>query len=400
MAEAYTDEPAATSEAGVGRSRRLWTVALLLFVAVSGLGMQMRGALLPTLGDQWGISDSLLGLIGPAGTLGYAITVLATGAVAGRIDAKRFLLGGLLVTVVAVVGMGAAPFFFAYLGFLVVRGLGTGVVRALDRPILGHLYPNARGRVFNLYDLAWAVGAAAGPALMGLAISRGDWRLAYYGLAIAFVAVLTFIWLLDAPADGAEEPLDVGSALELLRTPAIAAMALALIFHTGLEGAMFLWLPTFGERVIELDPGMASLLLSAFMVSYIPGRIVYTGIAERVGYAPLVVALEVILVPTYLWTIFLADGLEIFAGVVVLGALVSGIFPTLVAFGTEAAPEFSAPINAIALATSSISIALVPWAMGGLIEASTIRSAMWLPLIMTIVVAPIVIVARRVDPSV
>ena len=381
------------------RERRLWTVEIMLFVALSGLGMQMRGALLPTLAEQWGVSDGLLGLVGPAGTVGYVVTVLAVGVVAGRINTRRYILGGLVIILVGVLGMAAAPFFFAFLGFLTLRGLGTGVVRGLDRPMLSHFYPESRGRVFNLYDLAWAIGAAAGPAVMTLAISMGDWRLAYYGLAVAFTVVLLFVWRLDTPEDGDEKPLEIASALRLLKTPAIAAMALALAFHSGLEGAMFLWLPTFGERVAGLSTGAANLLLSVFIIAYIPGRVFYSYVTERVGYSRLVLTIEALVVPVFYWTFFVAEGQATFVGVAVLGVLVSGIFPTVLAFGTEAAPEYSAPVNAIAMATGSATLALVPWLLGILIEAYSIRPAMWLPLALTVAVGPIVLLAGRVDPN-
>lgn len=400
MGEVHSGKQTKTETRHEQRSRQLWTAAIVLFVALSGLGMQMRGALLPELASQWGVGDGVLGLVGPAGTVGYLVTVLAVGAVAGRIDTRRYLLGGLVVISVAVVGMGLAPFFVAYLGFLVVRGFGTGVVRALDRPLLGHLYPDARGRVFNLYDLAWAIGAAAGPAVMSLAIVSGNWRLAYYGLAIGVVVILLFIWFLDTPDDGGEKPLDLPAAVRLLRTPAIAATAVAMIFHTGLEGAMFIWLPTFGIRIAGLDPGTANLLLSAFTISYIPGRFIFAMLAGRIDYGPLVVGLELLIAPVFLWTFFVASGPITFLGVAVLGVLVSGVYPTLLAFGTEAAPEYSAPVNAIASATSSVSLAMVPLIMGVLAETYGIGDAMWLPLVLTLAVAPVVVVARRVDPSI
>jgi len=381
------------------RLRRAWTVVILLFVAISGLGLQMRGALLPVLGEQWGLTDGTLGLVGPAGILGSTLTVLGVGATAGRIDTRRFVLGGLALTTVAVVGMGLSPVFVAFLGFLVVRSLGSGAVRALDRPMLSHFYPHARGRVFNLYDLAWAVGAAAGPAVMTVAIARGDWRLAYYGLTVAFAALTAAVFVLGRPADGAESPLELGDALALLQTPAVVAAALALALHTGLEGTLFLWLPTFGGDVAGLDTGRANLLLSAFVIAYVPGRLVYTVIAERIGYARLVVALEVLIVPVFVWTFFVAEGLAIFAGVVVLGALVSGVFPTLVAFATDAAPEYSGPVNAISAATGSLALAMVPFLVGGLSEVYGIRQAMWLPLLLTVSVAPVVLLASRADST-
>jgi len=381
-------------------SRPLWTLAIVLFVALEGLGLQMRGPLLPILEAEWGIGKGLQGLVGPAGTLGFAVTVLAAGAVAGRIDTRRYFLGGIVVTVVGVLGMALAPVFVAYLGLLVVRGLGTGVSRGLDRPLLGHLYSNARGRVFNLYDMAWAIGAASGPAVLSLAVGLGNWRYAYVALAVAFGVVAALVWRLDAPNVDAEKALDVAGALELFRTPAVGATVVALVFHTGLEGAMFLWLPTFGGEIADLSATRANLLLSAFIVAYIPGRLVYTLIAERVPYGPLVIALELLIAPVFVWTFFLADGVAVFAGVVVLGALVSGIFPTLLAFGTQASPEYSGPINAVSTSVASVSLALVPVAMGALAELTSIRTAMWIPLAMTVLVAPTVLVARRADPNI
>lgn len=401
MAEVQHADPATDeAEERSRRSRRRWTVVILAFVALSGLGMQMRGPLVPVLGEQWGLSDGQLGLVSPAGTVGYVVTVLAVGAVAGRIDSRRFVLGGLAVVTLGVFAMGVAPVFLGYLGFLVVRGLGTGVVRALDRPMLSHFYPASRGRMFNLYDLAWAIGAASGPAVMTVAISQGNWRLAYYGLGVAFVVLTAFVLTLDSPADGAESPLDLAGAVTLLRTPAVAAMALTLVFHTGLEGAMFIWLPTFGERIADLSSGAANLLLSVFLLAYIPGRLVYTGISERFGYGRLVIALEALIVPTFYVTFFVLDGTATFVGVAVLGALVSGIYPTIVAFATEASPEHSAPVNAIALATSSVALAVVPLTVGVVAEDAGIRAAMWVPLVMTLAVAPVVFGARRFDPNI
>lgn len=392
-------ESGTTEDGRDRRERRLWTLVVVLFVSLSGLGMQMRGPLLPILESNWEISKGVQGLVGPAGTIGFVVAILAVGAVAGRIDTRRYVFGGLLVVFLSILGMALAPFFVAFLGFLVIRGFGTGVVRGLDRPLLGHLYPDSRGRVFNLYDMAWGIGAALGPIVLSVAVAYGDWRYAYGALAVTFAVVALLVWYLDTPNDGAEAELDVGAAVGLLKTPAIAATTVGLVFHTGLEGAMFIWLPTFGKEIAGLGQTQASLLLSAFVVAYVPGRLVYTIIAERVGYGRLVVALEILLVPTFLWTFFVAEGNAVYAGAVVLGMLVSGVFPTLLAFGTQAAPEFSAPINALATSTASVSLALVPVFMGVVADTYDIRQAMWLPLALTLLVAPTVLVAKRVDPN-
>lgn len=381
---------------GTVRNRRHWTVAILLAVVLSGLGLQMRGAVVPELEIEFVVGKGLLGFVGPAGTVGYIVSVAIVGAIAGRLHLVRWYTIGLAVTVLSIAGLGLAPTFLVFLAVLVVRGLGDGIIRGLDRPMLSHLYPDARGRAFGMYDLAWAVGSAAGPLVMTAAIALGDWRLAYFGLAAALVPVVAFVWRLDLPFDaGQEAVLDREALTTLFRTKEIVAMALAMFFHTGLEGGLFLWLPTFGIEAAGLSQANANLLLSAFTIAYVPGRFVATAIVERYDYSLLLVGIELLLVPTFFVSFFVVSGLATFPVVFALGMLVSGVYPLLIAFGTDAAPEYSAPVNAIAAVSSSISFALVPMVMGFVAAAQGIRPAMWIPLALTVGVLPTILAARR-----
>ncbi|ACV12290.1 major facilitator superfamily MFS_1 [Halorhabdus utahensis DSM 12940] len=376
--------------------RRQWTIVILGAIVLSGLGLQMRGAVIPELHIDFGVSMGLLGLLSPAGTLGYVIAISAVGVVAGRLDIKRWYVLGLGVIALTIVGLGFASTFLIFLGVLVVRGLGDGVVRGLDRPILSHLYPDGRGRAFGIYDLAWAVGSAAGPLVMTAAIAIGDWRLAYLGLGIALLPLVAFAWRLDLPFEqGREAVLDRAALAKLLRTREISAMALAMFFHTGIEGALFIWLPTFGIEAAGLSQPTSNLLLSAFTVAYIPGRLLSSAVADRFAYSRLLIAIQLGVLPLFYVTFFVVSGLATFPAVFALGVFVSGVYPLLVAFGTDAAPEYSAPVNAIAATASSISFALVPMVMGFVAEAETIRLAMWLPLALGVGVLPTILAAQR-----
>jgi fucose permease len=52
------------------------------------------------------------------------------------------------------------------------------------------------------------------------------------------------------------------------------------------------------------------------------------------------------------------------------------LYPTLLAYATEAVPEHSAPVNATASVTSGAGIAAVPAAMGFVISGSGVTRAM------------------------
>jgi len=92
MSETATEQP---SEAETGHdSRRLWALVVFAYVALDGAALQMRGAVIPSLRETFAVTESQLGLVAPAGTLGFVLAVTVVGAVAGQFDTRRLLLVG------------------------------------------------------------------------------------------------------------------------------------------------------------------------------------------------------------------------------------------------------------------------------------------------------------------
>ena len=83
-------------------------------------------------------------------------------------------------------------------------------------------------------------------------------------------------------------------------------------------------------------------------------------------------------IPAFVYTVFLAEGDGLLVGLFCPGLGLSGIYPTLLAYATEAMPEHSAPVNATAAVTSAAGIAVVPAAMGFLISDTGVAGAMGL----------------------
>lgn len=356
--------------------RGTWLVVVCWFVAVDAVGLQLRGPLLSSLEAEFGVSPALLGLVAPAGTVGFVATLLVMGAVAGRVDVGRTMRVGVVAVAACVTALAFVPSFAFYLGVLVLRGVATGVFRALDRPLLSHLYADARGRVFNLYDFAWAVGATLGPVLVVAALAAGSWRLAYGVLAVGFVPVAVALWRLDFPdVSGVERPLRLADVRRVLGRTEVAGASVALFVSGGVEGGLFTWLPYYARTV--LPPSTASLTLSAFVAGYIPGRLVYSRLADRVGYLPLVFALTVGGTVT-LAAVVTLQGTLLLVAVFVLGVLWSGVFPTLAAYAMSAAPSYGGPVNAVTTGAGYFGLAVFPPVMGVMLERRGVDAALWL----------------------
>ncbi len=360
------------------KSRTRWTLAILVFVAVDAVSLQIRGALLPSIGEAFAVSEGALGLVAPAGTVGFLIAVLAVGMVAGRVPMRPALVGGVACGALFLGGMAIAPSYWLLLSLLFVHGAALGVFRGLDRVLLSHLYPDRRGSAFNLHSLAWAVGAVSGPALVALLLPRVDWQVVFALVALGFLPVLVLLRGLSVP-EGVrnEQPLSLSSVPDLLRKRSIFGMSLALLFVGGIEGTVFTWLPFYAST--SLPPATAALALSAYLLAYIPGRIAYTTLADRIAYRPLLLVISTLAVPASYLAFVVAEGPSLLVSVFVLGLFVSGLFPTLSAVGVDAVPEYSGPASAISTAATYIGIAVVPPIVGLVAERESIAVAMGIP---------------------
>jgi len=358
------------------RERLGWTAAIFLFVFVDGLGFQLRGALLPSIERSFQVSTGLLGLVATAGTVGFVVSVFLSGMASGRVDIRKAMLASAAVVGLAALSAGLAPVFAVFLAALFVRGVATGPFRGLDRAVLSHLYPSGRAKLFNLYALLWALGATVGPLVAIAAIEAGDWRLAYALVGAGFLLAAALLVRLDLPASvGNESTISLDGLREVVRTPAVGGMAAALALNGGIEGTLFTWLPYFAAR--QFSDATASLVLSTFLAAYVPGRLVYSYVTDRTERTlDLVILTASVALPLLVATIFLAEGVWLFPAVFALGFVQSATFPTLSAFGVEATPEYSGPVNAVATAAGYVGISLVPPVVGLLAGRVGIRAAL------------------------
>lgn len=392
-----------------GPDRRGWTAAIFIAMALTGVVMQMRGAVLPTLQTQFGTPEWQLGLVAPAGTVGYTLVILLTGFGAGSLAPRRLVGVGLLGGGLAVVLMGLSPVFAVFLLGIAAVGAMNGLVRGLNRPLLSHLYPHARGRVYNYYDMAWAVGAMLGPLLVIAAIAMGDWRLAFLGVALAWFAVGTYVFTLPSPGISTDErQITRADVLPLLRRPEVLAMGGAMFLGTGVEASLFTWLPiyagdalpetiTLGLGGVSITVALAEATLSIMLAGYVPGRFVYANLSERFGYARLLVVILALLVPLFATTFVLVEGVGALFGIFAIGALISGIYPMLVTYATEAVPEHSGPVTALAATSSSLGFGVLPAVLGGVISATDTQTAMELLVVPLLGSLAIVVAARLVE---
>lgn len=358
-------------------NRRAWLVVLFGFVALAGVTIQARGALIPSFQESFDVSESQLGLVTSVGTVGFVISMLSVGFAAGRLDMKRYMLFSVLFTAVGLAVISLAPTFLLLLVLVGLRSVATGVFRALDRPVLSHLFSESRGRIFSLHSMAWAVGATSGPILVTLVLMRFDWSVTYLIIAAAFVPLLVAIWFLDLPESTANErSISVSDIRMLVKQPPIYGMGLALVIVGGIESAFFTWLPYYATQLFSET--IAGLTLSVYLAAYIPGRYVFSHLTERYEYTNIVLVVGALLTVVLYATFVLADGYVLLALIFVTGLLVSGLFPTLITLGIDSNPSYTGPVNAVGYIFQQAGFFSAPAIIGVLADSYSIQEAMLL----------------------
>ncbi|KXA93390.1 hypothetical protein AKJ65_06355, partial [candidate division MSBL1 archaeon SCGC-AAA259E19] len=364
-------------------SRKIWMISIFYFVGFVGILMQLRGSLLPEIKSTFEVSETLLGLVAPSYSVSLLILVILIGMKTGSIDIEKFLMIGIALTTLFTLFVGVSFSFPILLLFFLGRGVGTGVFRALDRPILSHLFPENRGWTYNMHTLAWAVGATSGPLLANLFLHFADWRTAYLVLSLGFIPILILFWKIDLPEGHIrEETIDRESFGKIFESRAVIGMAAILFLNGGIEGGFFTWLPYFVNEF--LSRSVSNVALSGFLAAYIPGRYIYGRLSKKYDYLNIVLLNAVMVSALILFAFYMADGVWKLPFIFACGFPISGIFPTMLAMGTDVFPQFSGPMNAIGMGVGMIGVSIFPWIMGIIADLYTVTTAMQFMLFLSI----------------
>lgn len=378
-------------------NKKKWTLSVLLYLGLGAVVMQFRGAMLPNFQVEFGVSESLLGLVSPAGTMGFTMIALTMGLVAGRVDIKKFIQIGVILTAATTFFIGLAPFYSLFLVAIVLRGMAGGIPGGLTRPMLGHLYPNNRGKIFNIHEAVWAFGAACGPLVANLVLTFSNWRMGYYFLGLAFLPIFVLMLVTsDFSAEIEEKPLTLSQFSRIIKSPVIITVGVALFLNVGVEGGFFTWLPYYLSQ--SLPHTVANFALTGYIGAYVPGRLLNSYLAQRFSFSSLILVATIIIVILLGLAFFVVGGYGQIAVIVAIGFFISTVFPNLFALATSAYPRHSGPVNGLVMTFDPLGISIMPVLMGIIADNFGIEVSMrFLILPMVGVIITALLLKRNLD---
>ena len=252
----------------------LW---LLVFSASSQI--MIISPILPQIGEQLGIADTLLGTLVTAYSLMVGLFAVISGPISDRIGRRRILLMGTGMMVVSLVCHYLVVDYFSFLAVRVFSGMAGGILSGAAVSYIGDCFPyNKRG-----WAVGWVMSGSAFGQIFGIPLGvvlagHFGFRAPFYLFAITMALTYILIWLRlpQPPIRRREGRLTLRGAVKdywamlMRREIAAAAVAYFLIF---LGWSIYVvYLPTWLERSLDFSPTqVASLFLVGGIANVISG---------------------------------------------------------------------------------------------------------------------------------
>lgn len=185
----------------------------------------------PTLHHDFGVTLGAVQWVGQAYLLTLIGLLTAVGRYADMVGRKLLYTYGFVIFIVGSALCGLAPSLPALIGFRVLQGIGAAMFQANSVAIIVGVMPRERlGRAIGVQGAAQALGLALGPAVGGLLIGLGGWRLIFFVNVPVGIIGTALAWLLiPRSSDLAERARFDWAGLGLFM-PFVTALLLAISY--------------------------------------------------------------------------------------------------------------------------------------------------------------------------
>ena len=259
--------------------------------------MLIIAPILPRIGEELAIDESLLGTLITAYTVTQAIFALIIGPISDRIGRRPVLLLGTAAMLIALLLHALPDDYLSMVAVRAMAGAAGGLLTGAAVSYIGDYFPYRRR--------GWASGWVMSGFAFGqiLAIPAGTLLAAAYGFRAPFLLfavpmVASFLLIIGGvPQPMVTREVSPGGLfvalrtyVEMLRTPAIAAASLAFGLMFMAMAGFLLYMPTWLEAELSATPGdVAAMFLVGGVASVLAGPRMGK-LSDRVGRRPMIIA--------------------------------------------------------------------------------------------------------------
>lgn len=394
------------------------TGVAVLFTCL-GLGRFALGMLLPSMGAGLGLSYSQMGLISTGNFIGYLISVIIAGTLAGRIGARRTISIGLFLVAGSMLVIGRSKGFLDVLWLYMFTGFGSGLANVALMGLIAYWFDQKiRGRAAGIMISGSGLAIVfAGLYVPFINIQFGEqgWRYAWWTMGAISVAVAAAAAMLirNRPADKGMEPMGYQPGGEMpsgrLSPDGNANSGLGLLSYLGviyaLFGATYMVYATFIVTTLVDERGYTEDVAGTFWavvgaLSIFSGP-VFGWVSDRLGRKLGMIAVFATFTLSYVLVAVKLQEAYLYLSIMLYG-LSAWSIPTIMAaaVGDYMGPSRAAKAFGFITVFFSVGQIVGPASAGFLAEAlGTFQVAFWMCSALTALAAALAFFIRRPQPG-
>ena len=273
----------------ISYNRRLLFYTLFLAYIAGGILSILPGPTLSLLAHNTSVSIATVGWIFTSGAGGFALGVLLTGALAGRVHPKTILMAGLSLMAIAAIIYPLTTSFQVLLITALCKGIGFGSLDVSINILMTLAFHDSLGESFNSLHSSYGVGALVAPALLSFTLTvMHDFRAAYFTGVVLCIICVIMLACQNAPSTAAprDESAQQGtyatvSARQILRQPLIWLMALEFFFYIIAELGFSNWIVTTISQTAVVPLALAAPAATAFWTGLTLSRLLGGQVLRR-----------------------------------------------------------------------------------------------------------------------
>ncbi|WP_422730930.1 MFS transporter [Microbacterium abyssi] len=375
------------------RGRTLAVLGILLCAFSLRSAVASLSPLLDHVAADFPLPTAIVGLIGTAPPVCFAVFGLCTPLLERRLGIERVTVIALLVIAAGLILRGLS---FASIPLLLTSALifaGVGMGNILLPPLVKKYFPDRIGTMMTLYTTAMSLSTFLPPLVAVPVADAAGWRvsLGLWGVFAIAGAVPWIMMLVTGrtagqpaaprpvvqvaetidPAELSTGPIAVAPAnsrvfARLLRLP--LAWAIAVVFGTSsiMAYVSFAWLPAIVTDVAGVSPAVAGLLLSLFAAMGLPASLLVPVLVVRFQATRTLFAVAVACgIGGVLGLLFWSNSVTVWLWVAIFGT-VGVLFPlALVLISIRArTPESAVALSSFVQSSGYIFAAIFPLLVG------------------------------------
>ncbi len=352
-------------------SRLALNVSLLVSFMTVGVAEAFLGPALAQLTSRWGVPLTEGGVLYTMLFSGSFMAVALTGKLLGRIGLRLALSVSALLLALGFVGVALAPGMAVAIAVTLLLGLGVGGLAVNLNLLTAALYPRTRSAALNLINVFFGAGALFAPLLVSTSSGTpGGLKTMLIGLGIvALFTSLGFALLPMAGLQTVDSPISSSPPLRtLLNDRYVLILIVTFFLYVGAEAGFGGWAYSFASIGAHLDVAGASLIVTAFWLSFTLGRLAAGLVARFVTARTLVVSGALLAAGGgALVVLFNFNPALLFIGAVLVGVGCAPIFPTSFALATLYRHDWAASVSSLGVLAGSLGGAILPFIQGQLL---------------------------------